>query len=1616
MSYSTGAQLQAAIDALPAAKKGSFVAFDAFYYGNTYMGAYAGSLSPIDHFAQIGAARGYKPNATFDPVYYTGKYPDVAGKGFDAADLLVHFLKFGLDEGRAPNATFSSFDGAAYLAANPDVATFVNANLAQFGGSTSNGAIAHFVKFGSFEGRSTGAAVSSASQGLTTNVDALNGTTANDTFVANFANNGNTFQSGDTLNGGAGSADKLMAELGSSSAFAIRANTTGVEQVFITSQSTNGTGSSGNNNVDTTGQKVTIDAEKMVGVTQWWNTDSRADLKIEDIRILDTQITKDITIGLRNTDAGSMFVNNKVDYEVYFSPESLRDKTGVIQANLLTLEIMDVKGQNLQAQPLAILPLVGFTAKVVDATTNVRTDYTFGGDGTATGSAIDAATTYEGLVAALNAAVAASNAPAGLFTFAVGNNFTATSSATGESYSGVGKQITLTMNNAAQPSLGFLTSSDVFGATISSSTYIFQQNAPSNEFRANKQFVGQPSTVNDLITSTIILDNVGREDEAGSLTIGSMSTHGGVERFNITVENNADNAYVGTQSGSWLSKMSSTNNTLQEVIVVNAADGIANPDYLYLGTNVDQAGNNLTNMQDWPGGLDRVYDPITAVTTSLLNTDGLTDVRLFNASAMPGNVFVGASITGNTIRKYQNLVDTAQAHGADDVAFQYLTGAGNDSINLAIDGGVAASNSNIVVGRHDFKFTVDGGAGNDNIAVRIIDGLVGGAQAWYNNQKLNANVVVNGGEGNDTIQTPGAGDVIIDGGSGNDAIYTDNTGVQNANALAVGFAGPAALAYTNAAAAELAAAQAARVLDNTIGPVATDGTAAGTAVTPASVVAGLQAIDALTPTNPPALPAITHAALAAETANQAALGNITLAQKIALDAAYNSATGGVITPAAGISAPATLVGHVVVGGNVTAAELAAGDALLATYVTAAKAAQTADDAALANVAAQNALLNVTQGNVVDTYMAINGVEDLTTGAVEIGTANVVSALATLQAALVNGASQAAAVAAIDAASAKGLFGAAVLGGTTAANVLTAVGAGAMDAADAAAVVALLSPIANAAAIANTTAQAAYTAALAADVTAVNTAAAAAAANAVTAPGAVVANDFVGSTEAAAAAAAAATARNQANVDVAASQAITTALNDLKAAVNVGTLDAGITIAFQNANAAIAAAIASSAATGTGAVAVNPLVAAQAALLVLVGSPGNAVDAAEELAFDTGALGVFDANAVNSLIIANTVQTNLLTAVAADLTATATATATASAIAAAAAASGGLALAVAAPMGVYVLNTSNQLATYNRVTMDDRNLADLKSDVSNSYNLYQSKLTVSFKGLTATVDVGSTAFKTSDLHVNQAIKAAINNDAVLSKLLLATDGPGNTLVVTSLVDGVRSIAELSVALTAPTTVSASDVAAAAAAYGVAATEAAVLAAMATAKAAFDTKADYVDQLAETGAAGGNTLITGAVSSSSSDNTITGGTGNDVIVLGTTVGIDGMTSSNEKVVYTAAFGNDTIVNFAATGLGIDTLDFTALKGSGAVAFGSLALDKSIVVAAETVANDTAAEVAALFTDSATAINHVYVAYNANNVGNVYTVADAAGAGGVTATLVGTIDLADTPWANLTAANFA
>lgn len=161
--------VKTALDAAIAETGGKYQPFDLAYYSNPFNNgnvnvdvrdAQGNVVSPaltrysgdaLQHYVEFGAAQGFEPNAWFDPIFYRQKYPDA--QQLSGADLLVHFSKFGANEGRAPSAVLEGFSGTRYLADNPDVAAYVNANLAQFGGSVTNGAIAHFVKFGALEAR-----------------------------------------------------------------------------------------------------------------------------------------------------------------------------------------------------------------------------------------------------------------------------------------------------------------------------------------------------------------------------------------------------------------------------------------------------------------------------------------------------------------------------------------------------------------------------------------------------------------------------------------------------------------------------------------------------------------------------------------------------------------------------------------------------------------------------------------------------------------------------------------------------------------------------------------------------------------------------------------------------------------------------------------------------------------------------------------------------------------------------------------------------------------------------------------------------------------------------------------------------------------------------------------------------------------------------------------------------------------------------------------------------------------------------------------------------------------------------------------------------------------------
>ena len=805
-------------------------------YANAMYGVELGSITLSQVQADIGTGGIAGLNATLN-AYYGGDFGGSTNASVASTILGNIGIVAGLNGLNAAQVKVANDYIVANLNATPAAGrgAMVLSILNSFAGMTADpvfgaastaygAAVAGAVTWGT---SNTSNAPSSTSTivNLTSAVGVSTAVTTNQLFVANLSDNQNTFQSGDSIvgNGTAANKNMLYATLGNSSKFAILASTTGVQQAVFSSQSTNATGSSGNNNVDTTGQKNTVDAAQMIGVTQWWNTDSRADLKVEDVRIMDSQITKDITIVMRNTDPGSMNAvatggtvlnvgagDAKVDYELYFSPESLRAASSVNTAAVTVFVSSQLQqGTALPgasydpSKPLANLPYDTLNVMANGQLITLKLD--LAGAALTNGHTIATLTQADFQLALVNAVKLASG---GLATVTVNTNAYNYSSTDAVARSVNTYTITASGFTLGVPATG------VWNASLG---------LPATNAFAASAVVGTPSATAPLITSSIILDNVGREGEAGSLTIGSMDTRGGVERFEIKVASNDGDAKAGSQSGSWIDRAQSTNNTLREVSVMNVVStdnyhetGViagrqvdadasantrtlaqitqANSDYLYIGTGIDQAGNNLNQARDINASTVAAGSPLSF--KGFVNADGLRDVKIFDASTFKGDMKIGAYFDAANVAKYQNLTDTAAADKADDAQFVYTLGSGNNSLNVNIDptnyGATVASNANRISGeRHDFTFTFNGGSGSNNIQVAIQNADHSGmtssqyAAATYN-QGLNYNystvktpnydVIINGGSGSSVIRKPGAGSAMINGQTSNTTIYTDNTG------------------------------------------------------------------------------------------------------------------------------------------------------------------------------------------------------------------------------------------------------------------------------------------------------------------------------------------------------------------------------------------------------------------------------------------------------------------------------------------------------------------------------------------------------------------------------------------------------------------------------------------------------------------------------------------------------------------------------------------------------------------------------------------------------------------------------------------------------------------------
>ena len=105
------------------------------------------------HYISAGAEEDRQPNAWFDPVYYASRWDDLKTLNLSPDVLFQHYNLYGVWEGRSAGPMYDRYDGNRYLEDNPDVAAYVDAYVADFLGSRTNGAVAHYLIYGANEGR-----------------------------------------------------------------------------------------------------------------------------------------------------------------------------------------------------------------------------------------------------------------------------------------------------------------------------------------------------------------------------------------------------------------------------------------------------------------------------------------------------------------------------------------------------------------------------------------------------------------------------------------------------------------------------------------------------------------------------------------------------------------------------------------------------------------------------------------------------------------------------------------------------------------------------------------------------------------------------------------------------------------------------------------------------------------------------------------------------------------------------------------------------------------------------------------------------------------------------------------------------------------------------------------------------------------------------------------------------------------------------------------------------------------------------------------------------------------------------------------------------------------------
>lgn len=571
--------------------------------------------------------------------------------------------------------------------------------------------------------------------------DNLTGTAGADTFTAHVVQNAlgqqvNTLGSGDVLNGGQGY-DTLVAKVTSGvfaggSNMAIQPITNSVESIKLEAVW------NGDNN------SVVINAKDMVDVTYIGSEASDADLTILNMttrRGNEVKAEGDLNGKLAETTIGMKYTNNQgtgSDLTVKYDQDYLVGATSAVDGyryDLLDQAAYDANSNT----PLAGFPLTGVNFTLTTGTTPQNYSLKL------TKAEMEGIDNHAQLVQLLNQKLA-------------------------ETYPDL-KDLTFKLQGEFSDSEGLRTSdrialvdTDAGDRTVSGGNIELDTAQGAGNLYWAQGPVDRVTTAIP-VSIKVELEKVGLAGEGGALVIGSMNDGGtntfnptnittttntvsGIEEFNVTV--------VGDKSkSSSLTGLHSTNNNLRTVNVTSTVQTDAAANLTIGNTNSNLAGGNQ---------------------------GALKDVKTFDASAFKGDLTLHAALTNEVVAKYLKLGDKAPAApDADNAAFMYTGGTGNDTINLQVSAGNLAKQGTAT--REDMTVSIAGGAGNDKITLSVVDNGTanlanGTGQAWYANQKLHANLSINAGDGNDTISTLGSGDVKIDAGNGDDTVYADNTGAK----------------------------------------------------------------------------------------------------------------------------------------------------------------------------------------------------------------------------------------------------------------------------------------------------------------------------------------------------------------------------------------------------------------------------------------------------------------------------------------------------------------------------------------------------------------------------------------------------------------------------------------------------------------------------------------------------------------------------------------------------------------------------------------------------------------------------------------------------------------------